>query len=85
MKVEVFEICAQRLAQQRRLDCVGACPCRFTHHVANIVDDIGIIAGTACHGVGPECSPFSVSLPAPPVMTLFSALPVPVKLPRRCR
>ena len=50
------------VARRRRRGCswsprsrpVGAAFRRFRHHVAGVVDDVGVVAAAAGHGVGPE-------------------------------
>ena len=48
---EVVDIGAEREAH-RRLHEVGAFAGIFGHHVADVVDQIGVVAGTPLHGVG---------------------------------
>ena len=48
---EVLDVGAEREAH-RRLHQVGAFVGIFGHHVADVVDQIGVVAGTAQHGVG---------------------------------
>ena len=48
---QVLDIGSERKAD-RRLHRVDAVVERFRDHVANVVDDVGIVAGTAQHGVG---------------------------------
>ena len=48
---QVLDIGAERVAD-RRLHRVGARVERFRHHVAGVVDDVGVVAGAADHGVG---------------------------------
>ena len=48
---QVLDIGAERVAD-RRLHRVDAVVERFRDHVADVVDDVGIVAGTAQHGVG---------------------------------
>ena len=48
---EPFEVRAERVVQ-RALDGVGAGARRLGHEVAGIVDDVGIVAEAAVHGVG---------------------------------
>ena len=37
-------------------DRVGAGACRFDHHVEQVVDDVGVVAGEADHRVGIEAA-----------------------------
>ena len=60
------------------IDLIGAASAGFIDHVTGIVHRIDVIAVTTRQGVGTH-SPFSRSLPLPPVMVLSRALPVPVK------
>ena len=48
---QVVDVGAEREAH-RRLHQVGAFAGIFGHHVAGVVDQIGVVAGTALHGVG---------------------------------
>ena len=47
---QVLDIGAERVGD-RRLHRVGALVERLRHHVAGIVDDVGVVAGTAAHRV----------------------------------
>ena len=48
---QVLDIGAERVAD-RRLHRVGAFAERLGHHVAGVVDDVGVVAGAAAHRVG---------------------------------
>ena len=52
---QVVDIGAEREAD-RRLYRVGALVERLGHHVADVVDDVGIVAEAAGHGVGPDAT-----------------------------
>ena len=62
---QVLDVGAERVAD-RRLHRVGALVERFRHHVAGVVDDVGVVAGAAD----------IVSAPAPPSRMLLPLLPV---------
>src|SRR5690606_33821318 len=49
---EVFDIGRQRVAGKRGADRVVAFAGILGHHVAGIVDDIGVVASAASHAVG---------------------------------
>src|SRR5258708_9332246 len=51
-EVEVLDIGAKRVGVERRIDRVRAFTGILTHHIAGIVDDVGVVAGPADHRVG---------------------------------
>ena len=59
---------------------VGAFAGRFRHRVAGLVDDIGVVAGTAGHRVVAGAA-VETLLPALPVSVLSRVLPVPLMAP----
>ena len=58
-------------------DRVGAGIDVFRHHVAGIVDHVGVVADTAAH-VSAPAPPSRMLLPALPVIMLARLLPVPL-------
>src|SRR5690606_8856388 len=49
---EIFDIGCQRVAAERGANGIGALTHTLGHDVSSIVDDIGVVAGAARHGVG---------------------------------
>ena len=89
VEVEVFDVRAQRVGDVG-FDAIGAADASIgvasrATYVADLVDDIDVVAVAAGHGVGTEAAlrAFVAAKAAqrvggsPPVMTLLSALPVP--------
>ena len=77
---QVLDVGAERVAD-RRLHRVGALVERLGHHVAGIVDDVGVVAERRRSCVSAPAPPSSVSLPPSPISVLAPALPVMVSLP----